>query len=365
MKQITILSLTALVAFASCKHKTEEPVSTNQKFVLSDSMRHIIQIDTVSNCNLADQLTLSGEVSFNENNVVKVFPRGSGQVIESKVSLGDKVAKGQVLAVVRSADIAGSYSDLNSANADLAIAKRQMDNAQSLYKSGISSQREYTEAQQNYEKALAAKSKIQSSITINGGSRTSANGEYFLTAPIDGYIVEKKVTAGSFIRSDASDNLFTISDLKSVWIYANVYEADIPKVHAGYPVNVTPMSYPDKTYTGKVAEISQVLDPQSKVMRVRIELDNKDMLLKPDMFAKVVVNNVEGTSGICVPASAILSQDGKDYVVVYNNDSDLQAAEVSVITSVNNKTYVSSGVTPGQKVITKNQLLIFSQLQGE
>lgn len=364
MKQYLALSLAALTLLTACGKK-EQQTQENKKFVLSDSMQHMITIDTVRNCNVTDEISLSGEISFNENNVVKVFPRSSGQVIEARVSLGDKVSKGQVLAVIKSADVAGNYSDLSSANADLAIAKRQMDNAQSLYKSGISSEREYTEAKQNYEKALAVRNKVQSVININSGGTISANGTYSMVSPIDGYIVEKKVAAGSFIRPDMGDNLFTISDLKNVWVYANVYEADIPKVKEGYNVRVVPMSYPNMVLAGKVDKISQVLDPQSKAMRVRVTLPNVDMLLKPEMFAKVIVSNEEGDASICVPTAALVSDEGKDYVIVYNGNDDLKIAEVNILKTVGEKTYINTGVEPGQRVITKNQILIFNQLMAQ
>jgi len=364
MKQYLALSLVALSILSACGKK-EQQAEENKKFVLSDSMQHMITIDTVRNCNVADEISLSGEISFNENNVVKVFPRSSGQIIESRVSLGDKVHKGQVLAVIKSADVAGNFSDLSSANADLAIAKRQMDNAQSLYKNGISSEREYVEAKQNYEKALATRNKVQSVININSGGMTSASGTYSLTSPIDGYIVEKKIATGSFIRPDMGDNLFTISDLKNVWVYANVYEADIPKVKEGYSVRVIPMSYPDKVMIGKIDKISQVLDPQSKAMRVRVTLDNSNMLLKPEMFAKVIVSNEEGDRSICIPTAALVANEGKDYVVVYNGNDDLKIAEVSILKTVNEKTYINSGVEPGQRLITKNQILIFNQLMAQ
>jgi len=364
MKQYLTLSLVALSLLSACGKK-EQQAEENKKFVLSDSMQHMITMDTVRNCNVADEISLSGEISFNENNVVKVFPRSSGQIIESRVSLGDKVTKGQVLAVIKSADVAGNFSDLSSANADLAIAKRQMDNAQSLYKNGISSEREYVEAKQNYEKALATRNKVQSVININSGGSTSASGTYSLTSPIDGYIVEKKIATGSFIRPDMGDNLFTISDLKNVWVYANVYEADIPKVKEGYSVRVIPMSYPDKVMIGKIDKISQVLDPQSKAMRVRVTLDNSNMLLKPEMFAKVIVSNEEGDRSICIPTAALVANEGKDYVVVYNGNDDLKIAEVSILKTVNEKTYITSGVEPGQRLITKNQILIFNQLMAQ
>jgi cobalt-zinc-cadmium efflux system membrane fusion protein len=328
-------------------------------------MRNMILIDTVQNCNVTDELSLSGVVGFNDNNVVKVFPPVSGKVVEAKVSLGDKVSKGQVLAIIHSADVAGNYSDLTSTNADVSIAKRQMDNAESLYKSGINSEKEYNEAKQNYEKALAARNKVQSVISINGGGKTMSGGQFMVVAPIDGYIVEKKVTAGAFIRPDMADNLFTISNLKNVWVYASVYETDISKIKEGYAVKVLALSYPDKIFTGKIDKISQVLDPQSKAMKVRINLDNAEMLLKPDMFTKVIVSNEERTTAICIPSAALIPQDGKNYVVVYKNDSDLKISQIDILKTVGPKTFISSGASVGDRVITKNQLLIFTQLSGQ
>lgn len=353
-----------MLLLAACGKKEEKKEET--KFVLSDTMMHMIQLDTVSYCNIDDELSLSGEVNFNENSVVKIFPRSSGQVIDSKVSLGDHVSKGQVLAVIRSADIAGSYSDLHSANADVAIAKRQLETAESLYESGISSEREYTEAKQNYQKALAVKNKALSILNINGGTKTDAGGDYVLTSPINGYIVEKKVATGAFIRPDMGDNLFTISDLQNVWVYANVYESDIAKVKPGSEVKVVPMAYPDKTLTGKIENISQILDPESKAMHVRIILSNKDMLLKPDMFVKVIVNSSIGASATCIPTKALVSQDGKNYVVTYNTPDNMQIEEVDIIKTVGNKTYISNTNLPrAQKLVVRNQLLIFNQLLNE
>ncbi|MES2003368.1 MAG: efflux RND transporter periplasmic adaptor subunit [Bacteroidota bacterium] len=360
----TILSATILLGI-SCKEKKEVAKEENTKFVLSDSMAKMIAVDTVGSGYIQDELTLSGEVSFNENNVNKIYPRNSGQVIESKVTLGDKVSAGQVLAIVKSADVAGNYADLSSANADINIAKRQMDNTENLYKNGIASEKEYTEAKQNYEKTLAVKNKIQSLITINGGNNSNSGGTYSIVSPIDGYIVEKKLNAGNFIRSDMGDYLFTVSDLKNVWVNANVFEADISKVKAGYAVKVTTLAYPDKFFNGTIDKVSEVLDPSSKTMKARIRLDNSERLLRPEMFAKVVVTNKENKVAITIPTKALISLNGKSYVVIYNSASDMNIAEVNILKSAGEKTYINSGVTEGQKIITHNQLLVFQQLLNE
>jgi cobalt-zinc-cadmium efflux system membrane fusion protein len=363
-KFLPILVFAVASSLLACKEKKEQPVAV-KKFSLSDSMAKMITIDSVGVSYIDDALTLSGEVSFNENSVIKVFPRSSGQVIESKVTLGDKVHEGQVLAVLRSADVAGSYADLTTANADIAITKRQMDNTESLYKNGIASEKELTEAKQNYEKALAVKSKIQSVISINGGSGSNARGLYTLTSPIDGYVVEKKVNTGNYIRNDMGDYLFTISDLKNVWVYANVFEADIPKVREGYAVEVSTIAYPDKKMKGVVDKMSEVLDPVNKTLRIRIRLDNREMLLRPEMFAKVVVSNKENKKAIMVPTKALISLNGKNYVVVYKSNSDMRIAEINILKTAGDETYLVNGVEKGEKIITQNQLLIFQQLLNQ
>ena len=367
MKYILIIMITAaaMISFSSCEQKAAADTNDSKPFALSDTMLNMIKTDSVKMCGVSDELQLSGEVSFDENKLFKVYPRSSGQVIQSSLTLGDKVSAGQTLAVIKSADVAGNYADVSSADADVTIAKREMENQESLYKSGIASEREYNEAKQDYEKAMAAKRKITSQIEINGGRGATASGTYALTAPVSGYVVEKNVNQGDFIRTDMGSSLFTISDLKDVWVWANVFEADINKVKEGTAVEVTTLAYPDKVYKGKIDKISQVLDPDNKALKVRVKLDNPDLMLKPEMFAKVTVNNVQNEQAICVPTTSLIEQNGKTFVVVYNSRNDMKIAEVDVIKTAGSKTFINSGVTPGQQVITDNELLVFQQLSGD
>lgn len=366
MKSIQSIFLIAIIFSLSACHENEAaPVADDKPYALSDTMAKMIKIDSVQMCGVSEEVPLSGEVSYDENRVMKVYARSGGQVIQSGLSLGDKVTAGQVLAVIKSADVAGSFADVSSADADIAITKRQMENQEALYKNGIASEREYTEAKQDYQKALAAKQKISSQIEINGGKGAGANGTYTLTAPTSGYVVEKNVNQGDFIRPDMNGSLFTISDLKDVWVWANVYEADISKVKEGTAVKVKTLAYPDKVYDGKIDKVSEVLDPVNKALRVRVRLSNADMTLKPQMFAQVLVSNSQDQKALCVPTSSLIEQDGKNYVVVYNNDHDMKIAEVSLLKTNGDRTFISSGVTAGQKIITENEILVFQQLMGD
>jgi cobalt-zinc-cadmium efflux system membrane fusion protein len=351
----------ALMLTVGCKEQvklTEE----KKPVCISDSMRSRITLDTAALSNISSELQLSGEVGFNENKVVKVFPFSSGQVLEVKVSLGDRVTAGQVLAVIRSADIAGNYSDLKTTGSDIAISKRQMDNTKSLYEKGISSEKEYEEAKENYQKALTANQKIKDALHINGGGNTMANGIYTVKAPISGFIVEKKANAGNFIRPDNAENLFTISDLKDVWVWANVFETDIARIHEGYTALVKTVAYPDKIFRGRVDKVSEVLNPDNKVMRIRINLPNEGLLLKPEMFTNVSIENTEQSKAVTIPADAMVFEGGKNYVVLFKDTCNLQLVEVLVIKTENNRAFLSHGLNAGDIIISKNQVLFYNAI---
>jgi len=176
---------------------------------------------------------------------------------------------------------------------------------------------------------------------------------YTVKAPISGYIVEKKANAGNFIRNDNADNLFTISDLKEVWIWANVFESDIAKVREGYSAVVKTLAYPDKAFHGKIDKISEVLNPDNKVMKIRINLPNDGLLLKPEMFTNVVIENTEQLKAVSIPSDAMIFEGGKNFVVQYHSKCDLKLVEVQVLKTENNQSYLSSGLNAGDIIISK------------
>lgn len=364
MKKVFIVLCLFDLILVSCTN-SDGKVETKKEPVISDSLMRMISIDTVKVLPVGDQLKLTGEVGYDENSVVKVFPNSSGQVLQVAVSFGDYVHKGQTLAIIKSADVAGNYSDLANAEADENIAKRQFDNAKSLYESGISSQREYEEAKGNYEKAVAVANKIKSLIRINGGGHTNAGGTYNIVAPASGYIVEKKITDGAFIRSDMNDNLFTISDLKNVWVWANVYETDIAKVKQGYQAQVTTLAYPDRVFVGQVDKVNDLIDPANKSLRARITLRNDSLLLKPQMFANVVIINKEAKTALAIPSSAVVTDNGKNFAVVYNSNYDVKVKPIQVLKVEGPVTYISNGLQPGERLISQNQLLLYNSIAGK
>jgi len=350
-----------LVTLQGCKSEADTPPAEKHHFALPDSLARSIRIDSVTNSRVINSITLTGKVTFNDDNVAKIFPLVSGNIQDIKVMLGDYVEKGQTLALIRSSEMAGYSSDLTSAETNVSVAKKNLEATKDMYKSGLASGRDSISAQAAYDQAVASLEKSRRILQLNGGSR---NGDYSVKSPISGFVVEKLATNNMALRPDNSSNLFTVSDLKNVWVIANVYESSISRIRPGDSVCVSTLSYPGKTFKGKVDKIMNVLDPTNKVMKVRIVLQNPGYLLKPEMFANVTLNNVENKRMLSVPNTALIFDHSQYYVLVYKSPSEITIRPVEVSGTVGDKTYISDGLSEGEKVIGSQALLIYQELNS-
>ncbi len=349
-----------IIAFSSCKSDTQI-TDDRTKFVISDSLLKTLKIDSVVKCPLVNALTLTGKVSFNEDKVARIFPMVSGYITDVNVELGDHVNDGQRLGVIRSAEMAGYGNDLITSKTNLLIAQKNMDAAEDMYKSGLMSQKDFITAQEMYKQAQSQLNRSNEVLQINGGN---TQGEFVVRSPISGFVVEKSITNNMAIRPDNTNDLFTISNLKDVWVMANVYESNISQVHLGDDVNVTTLSYPGRIFRGKVDKILNVLDPTNKVMKVRIVLPNPDYALKPEMFASVTVVNKTNKEALCIPSTAVIFERSQYFVLLYKSQSDVNITPVQVISTNGDRTYISGGVQAGDKLIGSDAVLIYSALNS-
>ena len=351
-----LLSIVGMFA-AGCDDKAQ--TRTESPFVISDSLFRTLKIDTAAICPMVSSLTLTGKVSYNEENVAKIFPLVSGVISGVKLQLGDQVQKGEVLGVIRSSEMAGYANDLVSAKAAEISARKSLDASEEMFKTGLISETELVNAKSQYEQAQSQLTKAQHVLQINGGNTQS---EYFIKAPVSGFVVDKQVTNNMSIRNDNSTALFTISDLKNVWIWANVYESNITNVHLGDEVTVTTLAYPGKKFSGKIDKVLNVLDPTNKVMKIRVVLLNPDYLLKPEMFASITVATKTGQQCLCVPSTSLVFDNSEYYVLVYKNQRDVDIVPVQVLGKAEDKTYIAGEVRQGDKIVGSNTILIYQAL---
>jgi cobalt-zinc-cadmium efflux system membrane fusion protein len=360
---VFIFSL-ALAGLTSCSHEIKKPNTDTAKFVLSDTMAKIIKLDEVTMGRVDGIVSLNGEVTYDQNNVIKVMPIVSGICQDVKVNLGDRVTQGQALATVKSTEAVGLQNDLVAARSGEAIAKKNLEVTQSMVDKGVASQRDLLQAQQDLAKAESELNRVTNQLSLIGTSTNSKGALVQLTAPESGFIVERKLNPNQLIRPDDGTPLFTVSDLKKVWVMANVYEVDVEKVKVGDSVIVKTMAHPDKIFYGKIDLVSNALDPVARTLQVRVVLDNPDYLLKPQMYARVAVSFKEQDQQMpYVPSEAIVFDRSRNYVVVYHAKDDLEIREVEVLDAQGIRTYITSGLKPGEKVLSKSALMIYQAIR--
>lgn len=356
-----LLALPLLAASCSSCTRSEgkntEPAE--KAFVLSATMQREIKLAPVAQQPVRDELSLTGVISSDEDRTVKVFPLAGGVVEDLHVELGDHVTKGQVLAVIRSGEAVELETSNAQASAGLTAARRNYEATQDLYKAGLAAERDLVSARQDMLKAQAEATKNTKQLSLY---HISKDGHYTITAPISGFIIDKNVSNGTQFRADNIGNLFTVADLSDVWILANVFESDISKVRVGYDVAVKTLAYPDRVFHGQIDKVFNVLDPDSKVMKVRVRLENPDYALKPQMYAQIAVTNTEaGHTMLAVPSEALVFDKNRHFVLVYHDPAHIDVREVQVFKTVGDVAYLTDGVKEGERVITKNQLLIYDQ----
>jgi cobalt-zinc-cadmium efflux system membrane fusion protein len=322
------------------------------------------KFDTAKLMPVTNEINLTGKITFNQDKVVKVFPLVGGHIEAVKSDLGDYVQKGQTLAIIRSGEMADVEKQAIAARGQLAVAQKNSQVTEDMVKGGLSSQRELVAAREQLQAAKGELNRVIERRSILGGSGSSV---YLVKAPVSGYVVEKTAAPGMELRSDDPENLFTISNLDHVWVMANVYESDLANIHEGDLAHITTLAYPDKVYQGKIDKVFNVLDPDSKTEKVRITLLNKsggpkDNTLKPEMFANVSVQYPGKDRRVAIPAKAVVFDNSRNFVVVVNGQNQPVVREVDPFKTVGTTTYLNSGVQAGERIVTQNQLLIYTAL---
>ena len=313
----------------------------------------LFQLATVGTRDLPTVLNANGTVTPDVNSTIHVTSQGSGRVVALNVRLGDYVNKGKVLLSIHSADLAGAYSDYQKAAADERLAKASLDRTQLLYSHGALAEKDLQQAQDTEEKAQVDLQNAEQHVRILGGDPAHPGSLIELRAPISGTIVEQNVSGFEGIKSlDNSPNLLTIADLSHVWVLCDVYENDLGELHLGDTAEIRLNAYPEKTFRGRVADISRVLDPNTRTAKVRIVLPNGDGSFRPGMFAVATFRSRRTQSRVVVPSTAVIRLQDRDWV--FRKEGPQQFRRVEVHTSGGGSEQIQQirdGVRPGEEIV--------------
>ncbi len=352
-----ILIIIAVIAVQSCKK--EEMAALDTKFRLTETLAKEKELADVTIQTVESELTLTGKISFNEDKVARVFPLAGGFVRDLNVELGDHVKKGQVMAIIRSPEIAGFTKEGTEAESQVRVAEKNAQVASELYKSGNISEVELISSQKELENAKGELGRIQAVLDMYGAGSGSV---YPIKSPVSGVIVQKNIALNMELRTEDISPVFIVGDLDDVWVMANIYESDITKIKEGYDAEVTTISYPDKVFHGKIDKIFSLMDAESKVVKARVTLKNENFELKPEMFANVKITYKEPVQKLTIPAEALIFDKSRYFVMVYKADDDIETREVTVYKDTGKLIYIDSGLKVGEKVMTKFQLLVYDAL---
>ena len=327
--KILLLAATA-VMFAACSGKDKQ--AANEEHLDAQEKSRVVETTTVSEQPVSDELELNGEVACDEQLLRKVFIPCTGRVSGVSHVVGDYVQAGTLLGVVHSEQAADYHKGLADADAELRMANREYQMQRDMRASGMASDKDVEAARSRVTMAQAERSRLSTVAHIEGlGGRANA----LLRAPISGYITATNIFNDSYVSEDS-------------------------KIHTGDAVVVTTVAYQGRKFIGRVDKVNNVLDPDSRTMKIRISLDNPHGLLKPGMFATAhVMTQRQGERLCCVPTEAVIFENGHNYVVVANGHNYSRRA-VQIAHNSSSYTWVSAGLKPHENVVSKNALLLFN-----
>jgi membrane fusion protein, heavy metal efflux system len=360
IKTTIVFTLLAAAFLPACQQKNKAYQKPDRKLVVRTMLKQLL-IDTVKTHGAVIQTRLNGKVQAAEDKLISIFPLVSGIASAVNIQQGDQVKKGQLLAMLQSPEMAGFAKDAAVSKANLSNAKRAMELAGDLYKSGLSSLKELEQLRGEYQKALAEDEKIQAVLQVN---RSGGKQGYELRTPISGFVVEKNITSGTQVRSDNNQSLFTIADLSIVYVIVNIYESDIASIHPGDKVSITTLSYPDRVFEGKIEKIYDELDPDSRVMKARVSITNPDFILKPGMFANVEVNSRQGNELPCINANDLVFDRDRSHVLIMEAGDNVRIQPVQLGKRIEDKVFVLAGLKAGDRVIASRQVYIYQALKN-
>ncbi len=305
---------------------------------------------------------LNARIAYDDNRTARVFSPVAGRVINILADIGKPVAKGEGLLVLDAPDYAQAIADSSRADADLMRKREFFDRARQLYEAKGMARKDLenaeADARQAEAEAVRAKARLSN---LNGHHAT---GQYVLLAPHAGVISERQVSAGSEVRPDALTPLFVITDPAHVWVLVDLPEQDISRVKIGQSVVAQVDAYPNETFTGKITAIAGALDPVTRRMQVRCEIDNPKLMLKPEMYARVSPIADVHDSLPRIPNTAIVTQGLYSYVFVEHGVGVLQRRKVLLGLQGHEESYVKAGLQVGERVVSTGALLLNAELAG-
>jgi len=389
VKYASLLVLLAL-GVAACNRggpdpaaaKAEAPApATPNTVVVEDGQLQAIKVDSVVLKRFRVEKSATGRIAFNEDAATPVFTPYTGRVLRLFGKPGDEVKKGTPLFEIDTPDLVQAESDLISAYSAILKARNQLDLARraaarqdDLYQAKAVAQKDWEQAQSDLRNA---ESDLRSAEGVHAGARDrlrvfgKVDGAIDeieetrqidrvtqVTAPIAGTITTRKLGPGQYVKPDNPDALFAIADLSTMWLLANVYEADIPLIQVGQTVEVQVLAYPTEVFRARITYIGASADPATHRVTVRAEVTNVARKLKPEMLASFRIVTSDGLEAPAVPASALVREGEKASVWVVSGPKQFTRRQVKPGLEQDGAVQILEAVRPGERVVVQGGVFL-------
>jgi len=331
-----------------------------------------IETTEVSMRLLKVESSFPGKVSVDETRLAHVGPRIAGMAVEVYASLGDFIKKGQPVAVIDSPELGEAQSHYLKAKTNLQVAEKSYERAKIVVEGKVISTGEFQRREGEYLSATTEAKAAEDRLHLLGmtddevsaiGKGHTISSRVAIYAPVTGTVIERHLTLGEVV--EPAEPLFTIADLSNLWVIADIPENDISMVKKGQKVSVAVPSYPDAEFIGKVTYISDTVEPATRSVKVRAEVENLKGTLKPEMFATVKVGTGK-MDALAIPESAVQREGEKTIVFVAEDEITFQKRVVTLGPEVDGYHQVISGLEKGERIVTKGAFTLKSEgMKGE
>lgn len=352
----------AIGCLAGCGHKSNAQAKKKTRIIEKSSSGMVIQVKPsiakrfklvrATTIKRAHHFSAPGVIAPDVSRTVSVFSLANGFAVQVPVQLGEKVHKGEVLAVVNSPDLAKAISSYQTAKAQATLTHKELNREESLYKHGAAPRKALESARYSEQHAEIEVHNAARQIKLLGGSLNSPSPLVNVRAPIGGTIIKQKISRGEAVENSY---LFKIADLSRIWVLCSIYENDLPRVQVGDSAHIKIAAYPQLDLIGRISNISGVLNPATRTAKVRVVLNNPHGLLKPGMFATARFTSTHKSPEVLVPVTALF-QLHDDFWVFRPIKPGVFRRESVAVGSVAKPGWqvVTHGLHAGQKVVANS-----------
>jgi membrane fusion protein, heavy metal efflux system len=371
--------------FAQAPQKHSDVSSQNrknpQRYTPSQAEWASLTIEPVTVKSFRSESVTEGKIAVDEDRSTPIFSPYAGRVTKLLAKPGDQVVQGQPLFVIEAADTVGAQNDFvaaitagNKAKAQFELAQIQEKRAKDLFEGKAVPLKDYQQAQaallqaQNDQRtAETALEASRNRLRILGLTEEAITAfqdkgkispDTTIYAPLAGTVVQRKIGPGQFISAGATDPVFVIGDLSTVWLNAYVRETEAASVQVGQELTFTALALPGRVLTGRIDYVATALDPTTRRLQVRATLNNSNGLLKPEMFTTVTIYAPGEQPTVGVPKTALIYEGDQVRVWVANDDKTIELRTIKTGMTNAGLVEVFGNLRPGEKIVTRGSLFI-------